>query len=735
MCSRRETGKVATRAVEVSILSRCAALTLPWTRLRLGRLSRASLTRFAWRRHAPFGCLLAVGAAVRWIDWRAYRPALLFFDSSHYLHDALTVHLDILRPSGYSFAIAPFARLGDLSLISLTQHLLILAVAVVLYLFLLRREIPAWGAALATVPLLVDPLQLVVEQYVLSDVLYEALLVLACVILLWRRQPSVIDAAIAGGLLGYAAIVRGAGTGLVLPALVAVIALRVGWRPVGALVLTFSLPILLYVVAFHPEHGIWSISSFSNRYLYARVTTFVDCQGLQLPATERPLCPQQSVSTRHNSDWYMWNSHSPQYAVQPPSASSTTPILRDFDKRTIRAQPAAFARIVGRDFLLGFDPSRTRQVAGFPASRWRFHPGYWPLRRRGSHKVFKQLGFWPPSLNRQDARFLTRIQDDVYTPGPLLLVAALVGAAECMGVGRARMSGDRVATGLLVGVCLTSLATTAALSGFSWRYELPQLGLLGPAAALGATAMIRRGRYCLPDPGATVLRRTAAAVVRRTGTSRSIQATERPTAVAVSVLAGQASVSRASFQGGPPYPPGPSLPPSPRWSPRHCSSHPGGAGLRLAHRHRLRRCLQRERDKLGRLVGLRGDLSAFLLAIVLRADVVRTHVGFRWRAGGGGEAEPRRSDRGGRRRRTCRGLRRVVRRQETRPRLRRQVRPVCAVEPRGPRPGRGVVRASSAVGRFRKSVATGDPELRCRPRRHCGGARGCDPGSLRLQDH
>jgi hypothetical protein len=245
----------------------------------------------------------------------------------------------------------------------------------------------------------------------------------------------------------------------------------------------------------------------------------------------------------------MWNSHSPQYAVQPPSAGSATPILHDFNKRIIRAQPAAFARIVGRDFVLGFGPSRTHQVAGFPSSRWLFHPGYWPLRRPGSHKVFKRLGFWPPSLDRQDARFLTRFQNDVHTPGPLLLVAALVGAAASMGVGRARRSGDRVAAGLLVGICLTSLATTAALSGFSWRYQLPQLGLLGPAAALGLTAMIRRPRFGLPDPDETVLGRATTVVMRHTRTSRSIHTSERLTAAALSIVAG-ACIALASIVSG-----------------------------------------------------------------------------------------------------------------------------------------------------------------------------------------
>jgi hypothetical protein len=49
----------------------------------------------------------------------------------------------------------------------------------------------AWLAALATAPLLLDSMQLVIEQYVMSDVLFQALLLAACLLLLRRRPGAV----------------------------------------------------------------------------------------------------------------------------------------------------------------------------------------------------------------------------------------------------------------------------------------------------------------------------------------------------------------------------------------------------------------------------------------------------------------------------------------------------------------------------------------------------------------
>jgi hypothetical protein len=62
--------------------------------------------------------------------------------------------------------------------------------AAAVYLLLLRLGVWPWLAALATAPLLLDSMQLSLEQYVMSDVLFQALLLAACLLLLWRRRPG-----------------------------------------------------------------------------------------------------------------------------------------------------------------------------------------------------------------------------------------------------------------------------------------------------------------------------------------------------------------------------------------------------------------------------------------------------------------------------------------------------------------------------------------------------------------
>jgi len=136
--------------------------------------------------------LLLAGAVLRLMTWGAYRPALLFPDSRIYLLGAANEQLMATRPGGYSAFLWPFLHLhlGGLPSITLVQHLLGLAMAAAIYLLLLRLRVWPWLAALATAPLLLDSMQLSLEQYVKSDVLFEALLLGACLLLLWRRRPG-----------------------------------------------------------------------------------------------------------------------------------------------------------------------------------------------------------------------------------------------------------------------------------------------------------------------------------------------------------------------------------------------------------------------------------------------------------------------------------------------------------------------------------------------------------------
>src|SRR2546430_6042427 len=144
------------------------------------------------RGHWVFAGLVVLAAALRGVVLAAYHPALIFPDSVRYLqyaHNFTTGHWspDALRQSGYSVLIIPIAALHDPWLIPLTQHLAVLATAVLVYAVLIRFGARTWLAALATIPVLFDPLQLVLEQYMLADVWTMLLIVGALVLLAWRR--------------------------------------------------------------------------------------------------------------------------------------------------------------------------------------------------------------------------------------------------------------------------------------------------------------------------------------------------------------------------------------------------------------------------------------------------------------------------------------------------------------------------------------------------------------------
>ena len=62
------------------------------------------------------------------------------------------------------------------------------------YAVLVRFGVRTWLAALAAIPVLFDPLQLVLEQYVLADVWTVFLVVAALVLLVWRREEGTLAA-------------------------------------------------------------------------------------------------------------------------------------------------------------------------------------------------------------------------------------------------------------------------------------------------------------------------------------------------------------------------------------------------------------------------------------------------------------------------------------------------------------------------------------------------------------
>ena len=82
--------------------------------------------------------MLAAGLGLRVVTQVAYRPALFYIDSYKYLTGS-----GGSDPVGYNILLKPILWLGNLAVVAGFQHLLGLAMGVIIYALLIRR-----GAAL-----------------------------------------------------------------------------------------------------------------------------------------------------------------------------------------------------------------------------------------------------------------------------------------------------------------------------------------------------------------------------------------------------------------------------------------------------------------------------------------------------------------------------------------------------------------------------------------------------------
>jgi hypothetical protein len=454
----------------------------------------AARTTQALHRHWVFAVLLVLAAGLRGVVLVAYQPALIFPDSVRYLqyaHNFTAGHWspDALRQSGYSVAIIPALLLHALWLIPLAQHLAGLATAGLVYALLIRSGARPWLAAVAALPVLFDPLQLVLEQYVLTDTGAMLLILAALVVLAWRREgPRLREAAVAGLLLGAAVTFRDQDLIMIVPAaLYLLIAVRPVRRLLTRLAVTagcFLIPVVGYLGWFAAAHGPWNFTTFDGAFLYGRVADFASCSGLELPSYEKPLCPAQPPAQR-NADFYTWNPRSPQWTFDPPAQLARDAVVRDFSLRILRHQPAGYAEAVGRDLLYGFSPVRGAGPEQYSPAYLQFSTSIRP--DQAAYASIAALGYPTPALAPGPAAFLTDYGRWVYLPGPVL-AAGLVLALGGLVIGRGR---DK-ATLLFTASAIAILLPPALFATFDWRYQLPQLSLIPVAAVLGSHAVARR---------------------------------------------------------------------------------------------------------------------------------------------------------------------------------------------------------------------------------------------------
>jgi hypothetical protein len=458
------------------------------------------------RRHWLILAILLAGIALRVLAQLAYKPLLLYIDSYVYLGNLHKLDPTGDYPIGYPLFLRPLLWLGNLAVVAAVQHLLGLAMGVVIYLLLQRRGVRPWLAALAAAPVLLDAYQVQVEHNLMADTLFEAMLVAVVATLTWRRRPGFVAAAVAGVLLGAAVVVRLVGEPLVLVAMLFVALAGSGrWRRF-ALALTmaacFAVPVGAYALDYRLHTGALGISGTGGGAAYGRVIAFADCSKLDLPDYERVLCPIQPPGRRPPSDYLVHAPNAPRFKLVPPPGMTSAQVERDFARRVLLHQPWQVLAAVGTDFLKGFAPARITFAGDVAVERWHFPldypiwlPGY--SLREARHAV-DRFGGGGPSVSRPLAEVLRGYQRFGYLPGPLVALALLAGLLAALGVRRGANPSQRAAS-LLYSLMGAGVLLSAATFEFSWRYQLPGLVLLPMAGALGLTILFP-GRRRPPVP-------------------------------------------------------------------------------------------------------------------------------------------------------------------------------------------------------------------------------------------
>jgi hypothetical protein len=485
------------------------------------------LDRAAWaaaevlRRHWLVGLLLAAGLVLRVVAQLGYEPALLFIDSKKYIFGTQfsTSQWGSYDPIGYTLLILrPALMFGSLALVALVQHLLGLAMAIALYVLMLRRGVTRWLAAPAVAPVLLDAYQLNAEQTIMPDVLFEALVVAGIVLLLWRPVPGLGFVILGGLALGASAPVRQVGEALIVPALIYVVAAAGRWRTrllhSAVLTVSFALPVVGYMgysaVILH--YG-FELSNMGNAYLYGRTAHAADCATLKIPADERPLCPSSQVAATLGVDGLVNAKTAPRSQYHPVDVQlgqfiNTLPLQRSLAYSVLRQQPMRVAGDIARDSVKVFALTRDTEQGDTPVWRWQFQtsypyypPGITKYGRNSAGRVFAAAGgggyarvYRPATIALRDYQL-----HGGYTPGPVYLVALLAGLAGIAAIRRRGRSRHRNGNGLALACLLITASGIAVLLGadlyeFSWRYQLPALITLPVAGALGATAIARRLR-------------------------------------------------------------------------------------------------------------------------------------------------------------------------------------------------------------------------------------------------
>jgi hypothetical protein len=459
--------------------------------------------------------LLRVDAELgyRWQSW--------FNDSFSYVSAAVTLTPDTSRPSGYPVYLWLLSPFHSYLLVTVSQHLMGLLVAVMIYALARRRfAAPAWAAVLFTLPVLYDGFEIQLEHLIMTDTLFLFLAFAAVVVLLWSPRPSWRACLAAGLLLGLSTTVRSTGLALV-PVFGLYLLIRflpgvatAGWRGWRALIaglvvcgIAFAVPIFGYEAWYKSAHGEFTMTESTGVFLYSRVMTFAECSRMTLPTDLLALCTSVPPAQRPIAQAYIWTAASPLDRFPAPKFSPTVnKLAEEFALRAIEAQPLDYAHTVWDDTARSFDWNREVFPNGQTYDEYLFGydslaiPGS-PFRGYSSPEAYYVRGNPDTAVVNPFATLIRVYQRYVWLPGTVFGLILLVGLfgivlrwrfapVDAGGPGRAAQAGRDA---LLPWLCSVALVVApAATAEFDYRYVTTAVPFACLAAVLSFSSPGRR---------------------------------------------------------------------------------------------------------------------------------------------------------------------------------------------------------------------------------------------------
>lgn len=457
------------------------------------------------RQHWIFSVALGLAVVPRLVAMLGFQPAVLFrLDTYDYLWGAVHLSPNVVNPSGYSLFLWLLRPFHSLVLVVALQHALGLGIATMVYALVRRYGLPDWGATLAAAPVLFDPAQILVEQFIMADLLAMALMVGGFTVLLLRRPPSLWRAATAGLMIGTSVTVRPTTLPLVLLVPLFLLLRNVGWRRAGAALLAGVVPVLGYLGWFAAVHGTFNLTNSNGLFLWSRTMSFANCAVIKPPADLQALCPdaqpghlaQPDPAKRLQPKWYLWNHRTWQWQHQQsgfvPDTAAFTPANNDralrFAIDAITAQPSAYLGVVAGETVepfaktnnLRFPTVQPRSALGLNKGEYRYAIAAVRAYTGSDQGVAGDLGYaYGARLQPPFVFLMNEYQHIVFLPGQLFAVVVLTGLAGLF------LPRRRTAVAALLWVsAITIMVLPTAEHEYTYRYVLPAVPLACIAAAI-----------------------------------------------------------------------------------------------------------------------------------------------------------------------------------------------------------------------------------------------------------